>query len=103
MMPMIEHDAILNDRMIESTTVPGPWAMIVFIISYFVVVVWTMLPIVVAILLESFTNASRQQQLEDEHVKMHRAGTAGQEGRNCRQKQIKHGRNGSGKPNARKW
>ena len=44
--------------------------MIIFIVSYFVVVVWTMLPIVVAILLENFTNAARQLDVEEHHAKL---------------------------------
>ena len=74
MMPMILSEADVPDGSElppgMSETVPRNGLMILFIVSYFVVVVWTMLPIVVAILLENFTNAARQLDVEEHHAKL---------------------------------
>ena len=78
MMPMILSEADVPDGSElppgMSETVPRNGLMIIFIVSYFVVVVWTMLPIVVAILLENFTNAAHQLEFEEHHTKMQNKG-----------------------------
>ena len=78
MMPMILSEADVPDGSElppgMSETVPRNGLMILFIVSYFVVVVWTMLPIVVAILLENFTNAAHQLEFEEHHTKMQNKG-----------------------------
>ena len=57
-----------DEEMEWSENVPSDFLVIVFFISFFLIVVWTMLPVVVAILLENFVQASKSieaNQLKD--------------------------------------
>ena len=49
-----------EDELEDSENVPSNVIVVIFFISYFLVVCWTMLPVVVAILLDKFTQASNE-------------------------------------------
>jgi hypothetical protein len=72
-MPMICPNDVCPEG-ITSPTVPEDLLVVFFFVSFVVIVVWTMLPVVVAILLENFTNATRIEDLASERKKMARSG-----------------------------
>ena len=53
---------ITDDDLAYSETVPQSALLIVFFVSFFLIVVWTLLPVVVAILLDNFAYSTRAQQ-----------------------------------------
>ena len=73
-MPMICPDDGCPEGFMGSPTVPEDLLVVFFFVSFIVIVVWTMLPVVVAILLENFTNATRVEELASERKKMARSG-----------------------------
>ena len=56
--------------------VPSDPGIIVFFISFFLIEVWTMLPVVVAILLENFTKAVNADEDQSNRNKLKMSGTA---------------------------
>ena len=57
-----------------SKTVPESLLTAFFFITFVVIVVWTMLPVVVAVLLENFSKATHQEELNSERQKMQKSG-----------------------------
>lgn len=56
--------------------VPSDPGIIVFFISFFLIEVWTMLPVVVAILLENFTKAVNADEDQSNRNKLKMSGTS---------------------------
>lgn len=67
--PMIPDE----DLMFSDTVPTNPW-LIVFFVSFFLIVVWTLLPVVIAILLENFTEASNARWAQDQRAKYIKTG-----------------------------
>jgi len=68
-MPMIP-----EEEMDDSENVPSDWSVVAFFISFFLIVVWTMLPVVVAILIDNFTAATRESDDEQHEKRMRSSG-----------------------------
>ena len=58
----------------DSMNVPSDPGIIVFFISFFLIEVWTMLPVVVAILLENFTKAVNADEDQSNRNKLKMSG-----------------------------